>query len=304
MFIYALANIGFEKFLKDEVATKSPVLKLSYSRPGFLTFKSAKDISSPSFIFARATGISLCRCTDADLERTIAIHAGSRIVQRYSIPTGTCVGEAAPVDAEILDVVEVVANEFWIGVRTAPFYGWSLPGALPQIPLPEAAPSRAYLKLEEMLAWSRFSPTPKTIAVELGSAPGGASWALLNRGLRVVGVDTGEMGAVCLENPNYSHVAMSVRDLRKKNLPEHFPLLFCDLGLTAVEAVPQLRHLCHIYPDISRIYYTMKMGKGLSIADIDAYSESLRTLGFKIHVTHLPANRNEIFMLGVRKTGL
>ena len=50
-------------------------------------------------------------------------------------------------------------------------------------------PSRAWHKLEELLAWARITPAAGEQVLEIGCAPGGATVALLDRGLRVVGVD-------------------------------------------------------------------------------------------------------------------
>jgi hypothetical protein len=176
-----------------------------------------------------------------------------------------------------------------------------VPGGLPDLKLPDEAPSRAWLKLEEMLLWTRWAPGPETTALELGSAPGGASWGLLNRGLRVIGVDVAPMAAVCLANPRFSQLTMSVRDLRKKDLPETVDVLFCDLGLKPVEAVPQIRHLCQILPSIKRVYYTLKMGEGQTTADLDGWRDAFRKLGFTVRSTHLPSNRMEILVAGIRE---
>jgi 23S rRNA (cytidine2498-2'-O)-methyltransferase len=159
------------------------------------------------------------------------------------------------------------------------------------------------LKLEEMLLWSRWSPPTGTVALELGSAPGGASWALLNRGAQVIGVDVAPMAEVCTSHPHYHHHALSVRDLRKKDLPERIDVLFCDLGLKPVEAVPQIRHLCQIIPSIARVFYTLKMGEGLDTAELDRWRDAFRKLGFTVRSTHLPSNRMEILVAGVRSPG-
>ena len=299
-FFYCLPNPGFESRLKAEAAEHTPDLHPSFSRPGFVTFKASRHRSVPRFTFSRITGRFLAKGDASAAQAAEASQGVGRSVHRFSLAEGKGSGNEAPVGSEVLDVIEVALDQFWWGVRKVEPWGWGVPGGAPGLVLPDQAPSRAWLKLEEMLWWSRWSPGPGTVALELGSAPGGASWALLNRGARVVGVDVAPMAPVCLENPNYTHLTLSVRDLRKKDLPGTIDVLFCDLGLKPVEAVPQVRHLCQIFPSIMRLYYTLKLGEGQSTSDLDGWGEAIRRLGFTVRTTHLPSNRMEILVAGVR----
>lgn len=302
MYFYCLCNPGFEARLKAEAAAHATDLRPSFSQPGFVTFKADKPRQPPRLTFARVAGRFLGKGKAEEAEAAITAEAKGRTVHRFHLADGKGTGTEAAPGTEVFDVIEVGPDQYWWGVRTVDPWGWGVPGGIPSLDLPEAAPSRAWLKLEEMLRWSRWNPEPGTVALELGSAPGGASWALLNRGLTVVGVDVAPMASACLEHPNYTHRALSVRDLRKKDLPERVDVLFCDLGLKPVEAVPQIRHLCQIVPSIGRLYYTLKMGEGLETAELDRWRDAFRKLGFTIRSTHLPSNRMEILVAGVRGT--
>ena len=65
--------------------------------------------------------------------------------------------------------------------------------------MPAGAPSRSTLKLEE--AWHVFLEARRwydylgggKVAVDLGAAPGGWTWRLVQQGMNVVAVDNGEM---------------------------------------------------------------------------------------------------------------
>jgi len=73
------------------------------------------------------------------------------------------------------------------------------PMGIPRLKFPREAPSRSTLKLEE--AWHHFIPrddwdkrlAPGMTAVDLGAAPGGWTWQLVKRNIRVVAVDNGPM---------------------------------------------------------------------------------------------------------------
>ncbi len=73
------------------------------------------------------------------------------------------------------------------------------PMGIPRLKFPREAPSRSTLKLEE--AWHHFIPRSDwdsrlaegMTAVDLGAAPGGWTWQLVNRSIKVTAVDNGPM---------------------------------------------------------------------------------------------------------------
>lgn len=85
------------------------------------------------------------------------------------------------------------------------------PGGIPRLRLPGRAPSRSASKLEE--AFQRFLSAderaawlrPGRRAVDLGAAPGGWSWLLAERGVRVDAVDNAELLPTVTAHPGVSH---------------------------------------------------------------------------------------------------
>ncbi len=86
------------------------------------------------------------------------------------------------------------------------------PQGIPRLKFPREAPSRSTLKLEEALLtlldagererWLR----PGMNAVDLGAAPGGWTWQLVRRSLRVTAVDNGPMDAALMQSGLVAHV--------------------------------------------------------------------------------------------------
>lgn len=78
--------------------------------------------------------------------------------------------------------------------------------------LPRAAPSRATLKLEE--AWHHFIPASEweqrlacsMRAVDLGAAPGGWTWQLVQRGMFVEAIDNGPMDSALMDTGQVKHI--------------------------------------------------------------------------------------------------
>jgi 23S rRNA (cytidine2498-2'-O)-methyltransferase len=66
-------------------------------------------------------------------------------------------------------------------------------------------PSRAYLKLWEALTRSQAWPRPGERVLDLGSAPGGWTWALAQLGAEVISVDKAPLEASVAALPNVEH---------------------------------------------------------------------------------------------------
>ena len=91
--------------------------------------------------------------------------------------------------------------------RTSPW-----PQGIPRLKFPREAPSRSTLKLDEAFLvlldederarWLK----PGMSAVDLGAAPGGWTWQLVRRSIRVAAVDNGPMDAALMESGLVSHV--------------------------------------------------------------------------------------------------
>ncbi len=85
------------------------------------------------------------------------------------------------------------------------------PGGILRLKFPKDAPSRSTLKLEE--AFHYFVPAdqwderlcPGMKAVDLGAAPGGWTWQLVNRSMMVTAVDNGPMQKELMESGQVVH---------------------------------------------------------------------------------------------------
>lgn len=112
-----------------------------------------------------------------------------------------------------LHLVFITGTEAYLGV--APLNNSSAwPMGIPRLRLPKEAPSRATLKLEE--AWHHFIPAEEwdtrlasgMRAVDLGAAPGGWTWQLVQRGMYVEAIDNGAMDKNLLETGQVLQILM------------------------------------------------------------------------------------------------
>lgn len=105
-------------------------------------------------------------------------------------------------------------------------------GGIPRLRVPKDAPSRATLKLEE--AWHHFIPqeewdtrlAPSMRAVDLGAAPGGWTYQLVQRSMFVYAVDNGPMAQSLMDTGQVEHVKADGFSWRPPK-PVHW--LVCDI---------------------------------------------------------------------------
>lgn len=120
---------------------------------------------------------------------------------------------------------------------TSVYLGTSLPGhaapwpmGIPRLKFPRGAPSRSTLKLEEALLLfipeqERFL-APGLTAVDLGAAPGGWTWQLVKRHLRVFAVDNGDLQTELLDSGLVEHVRA---DAFRYRPPRPVDWMVCDV---------------------------------------------------------------------------
>ena len=102
---------------------------------------------------------------------------------------------------------------------------------IPRLRMPSSAPSRSTLKLEEAIHWF-IEDESKIIkngmsAVDLGAAPGGWSWQLVQRGLLVTAIDNGPMENKLMRGGMVEHLKTDAFTYRPKKT---INWLVCDMA--------------------------------------------------------------------------
>lgn len=138
----------------------------------------------------------LCRKLDRPL-RT-ALQAAGRL------------SEAPAAQAARLHVCLLATIAAYVGIAPAANSS-AHPMGIPRLRFPAGAPSRSTLKLEEALLTFLDAQEravllrPGMRAVDLGAAPGGWTWQLVQRGLRVTAVDNGALAPALLDSGLVEH---------------------------------------------------------------------------------------------------
>lgn len=211
----------------------------------------------------------------------------------------------------ILQAFAVSETEVW--------FGWSLlragefgnPGGESGIEKAESAPSRAYLKFVEaamLLERQAGKPIFKADdrAIEVGAAPGGACYGLLERGLKVTGVDRGAIDPAVLRNAKFTRVDSSIGDWM---FPESVMAewLLIDMNAEARIAMRECKPLTdYIKRGLKGVFFTLKLNQVEYALSTERLAKTTaQDLGLHLFfVRQLPSNHQEVALFGLTKKGL
>ncbi|MBA4104860.1 MAG: hypothetical protein C0485_03800 [Pirellula sp.] len=210
-------------------------------------------------------------------------------------------GRSTPRNRWVLDVAMIEPNQWFVGCHRSTSRVASWPGGVPAVDFPEHAVSRAYLKMAEAMSWASLPMSRGERVVELGCAPGGASQALLDAGLEVIGVDPAEVDESVLADPHFTHVrSRSVETSRK--VFRHVQWLAADMNvpptftLDAVEAVVK-----HPGISIRGMLLTLKLPDLALVEELPKFVERVRSWGYlDVRLRQLAFNRQEICLAALR----
>jgi 23S rRNA (cytidine2498-2'-O)-methyltransferase len=229
-------------------------LDLTFARQGFAVEALSHELDETALATALASAAALLIHSDR-----YALHVfvpdtetGNRLSQRaeriedqLALQLAAALPGAQRVDAaelrrstvELVQVCVCAANTAALGVVPSDqaLSIWS--GGRARMKVAADRPSRSARKLEEALVWLGTGPSAGELCVDLGAAPGGWTWLLLNRHARVIAVDPALMEPRLLEQRRLRHIQGSAFDW----LPEEpADWLFCDMAWRPLEVAQML----------------------------------------------------------------
>lgn len=325
-FIFALTNTGTERALKREVEAMGLGWRLSYQRPGFVSFKPSSEgerFSLDALDFGVACARRLClslgkQTTRDEAERAIRQHPAwrdgpihrvrlvdRRIEHAEGNPTarpraGECVGT----------VVELGPEEFWVGLHLHGRFISPDPGGDGALVMPADSPSRAWLKLEEATRFFGLEFSARDLVVELGCAPGGVVLALLRRGVSVIGVDPANMADVVTSHAVteraqgtsgrswFYHCRKPAALASKRDLGAGVTWFMSDMNQSPTVVLKECARFCQMCPSIHSALITLKLTDLSQIAERAQWCDTLTQMGFKtIRIQQLGVHNREFALL-------
>jgi len=201
----------------------------------------------------------------------------------------------------VLDVVSVSPSDWYIGYHIAHDWRSCLPGGIVNLQRPIDSVSRAYLKFEEGLRWSGLPVHVGSRWLDIGTAPGGASQALLARGAKVIGVDPAGISPVLLQNPNFRYLRGRFNQLKRGHFRK-ISWIITDMNVAPNYTLDVLEDfVTQNDTSILGLLFTLKLVKWSLLADINIYMQRIKSWGYShIAFAQMQFNRQEI-MVAVQK---
>jgi 23S rRNA (cytidine2498-2'-O)-methyltransferase len=271
---------------------------MSYSRPGFITFKADNDCTFAP-LFCRVYGLCYGKFKLSELgaERAWAYPVHSKLelpseLKALSEQSLFKKGETVRL------IVMTGADEFWVCSYTLMSHHFQTPGEVSSI-LQRDVPSRAYFKIAEAYEAFDLPFEQQEIVLELGSAPGGASLFLLEQDLKVIGVDPAEMDPVILKNINFKQIRKPFETLTDEDFRTGVDWIISDINLPPTVVIREVfRLLTFLEP--RGLLVTLKMNDLKHLEVVASIREQLRKQGFrKVELKYLPSHKKEICLLAL-----
>jgi len=334
-FLFASCRKGSEAWLKAEVASRhGDRLTPAFMRPQLLTWKARAPLE-PSFVpdlcFARSWALSLGPAPEVQALPELWTREfghvlpsrwdlGPRLVPENGVdPAVWSAADSAsadfplPIDPESPWIAEAVGEfpapgPLLLGARPRSAPGPACPLGISRAILPPDAPSRAWLKAEQALAWAGWDSPDRWLsanpsALDLGSSPGGISLALVRRGFRVEAVDPAPMDARVLAatgpgEARVIHRRVAVGGyLKCVDTPRSVDLLVSDMNL-APPVVLRILEGIQARVRARRWIVTLKLNDDAMLHRLPAFRDHARQFApAPVRIVQLPANRQEVTIL-------
>lgn len=295
-FYFVLTNPDAEGLLKMEMTSRYPELKMSYSRPGFITYKSPLPVDFRPYM-ARLSGLCLGKFKAEEITqdkfwfwKREDYQEVPEKFQQISDSSLYKIGE------KVTTVMMVGKDEYWVGEYKLLPTHFQTPGEVSSIPV-RTVPSRAYYKIAEAAEAFDLEFDHEEVVLELGSAPGGASLFLLENDLRVIGVDPAEMDPVVAGKFNFRHWKCAFETLRKEDFKDNVDWIVSDINLPPTVVLAQVNRLLG-FLNPKGMVLTLKFTDEKHLKLLVNVVDTFRRQGWrKTELKYLPSHKKEIALV-------
>jgi hypothetical protein len=193
------------------------------------------------------------------------------------------------------DYIKLNENQYW-SYEIIDTYNDYLD--MEEIEMPKESPARAYHKMREAHLQFGLEINPGDQVIEIGSAPGGISYYLLNLGVKLICVDPAVMDKSLKEKfPNsFKHIKASIFDVDRRDVTKNCDWIISDLNLIGDLNVDQTKRIMDYYKDLKGAFITIKTPKTSDLRRIPNWVKSFGS-DYDVLVTHLPSHRREIGLI-------
>ncbi len=220
---------------KGNARRHSPSIVLSDGAPAFQDGDIDTTFARQGFRVAEefrvADASMLAEALHAHLEKSLESHTNGLAVSVFT-PDSDATNQYVALADNLLDDLLALPNTFPVSEARArglsiahvavcnernAFVGYSTPittvsyaeGGRARMRVAGGKPSRAARKVEEALFWLNMSPGAGEVCIDMGAAPGGWSWSLLEKRCRVIAIDPAELRPDIAKHARLQHIKAS-----------------------------------------------------------------------------------------------
>lgn len=167
------------------------------------------------------------------------------------------------------------------------------PGGRAEVPVCDA-PSSAYKKLDEALAWLEEGPKEGDVVLDLGAAPGGWTFVMVELGVRVLAFDRARLDPRLERSPLVEHIR---EDAFAKAPLDEATWLCCDIIDEPRKTLDLVRRALES-PRLGGLVVTVKLKRPIDLcALIQARRIATTTPGYLGRVKNLAHNKLEVTLM-------
>jgi hypothetical protein len=331
--LLALTNSGSERALKGEVVAAGLGWRPGFQAKGMVAFKAGDGVGEfgrealrERLAFARRVSLFAGKAgTREGAEEVVRGVGGEGMVVHHLglekgrlVGMGGGVGEGRLADGAVVGtVIEVGPEDYWTGLH---WHGRLLspdPGGASGVEMPEDAPSRAWLKLEEAVRFFDLRFRAEDVVVELGCAPGGVILALLRRGVSVIGVDPARLAPVVMASavaempgagvggtvPWVVHCRKPAALVSKRDLGGRATWFMSDMNQSPAVAITECRRCIGMCPSIRSAVITLKLTDFAEASAQGEWLAAMRAMGFRtVRLQQMAVHHRELALVGLERS--
>lgn len=297
-FYFVLTNVEAETLLKEEMRLRYPEFRMSYSRPGFITFKGVSEVIFKP-LFARVFGLCHGRFKKSELSLEKAwVYSLNPALE---VPTDLKELSQKSIfkPGETVNLVIMAGpDEFWLGTYTLQKTHFQTPGEVSSI-LEADVPSRAYYKIAETFESMDLPFENQDRVLELGSAPGGASQFLLEQDMKVLGVDPADMDPKILKKFDFKHLRKPFETITESDLKGDVDWVISDINLPPTVVLKEIFRIL-TFTEPRGVILNLKINDLKHLEVVASVRDKFRKLGFdSVELKYLPSHRKEIALIAL-----
>jgi 23S rRNA (cytidine2498-2'-O)-methyltransferase len=213
--------------------------------------------------------------------------------------------QPSPRNALVLDVAVIEPGQWWLGYHRPVSWPARWAGGAIPVQLPAHAVSRAYAKMEEAIQWSALPLAAGDECVEIGCAPGGASQALLDRGLFVTGIDPADVDPAVVDHPRFRHLKKRCKDVRRQEFTG-VRWLAADMNIAPEATLDDIETIvAHPGATIRGMIVTLKLSDWTAAERLPQLANRVRAWGFRdVRLRQLVTGGQEVCLVALRRKAL